>query len=386
MLLGAQSAWATDIIKGSWDGWATTHDLQTDQETHIGSVQIELAANQSYEFGVDNGSFFGNTGIIWCDQSNWTFETGMGNCTLKTGLAGIYTFTVYWDPSDSQKPHVTVTYPKTNYTIYFSNTASWSNVYAYVWRGEAKPLGGWPGTKATEIETGLYAISFESWVTPEYVKWNDGGSNEGSNIAFENNAVFTNTANTGNHKYKISPTNVEGNYYATFYASEKVAFPSGVTAYNGELSGSTLVLSAYNSQIIPANTAVVLGATSSSTFYASPTSDAAGSASGNNSLAGNIDATKVSSISVGTGTLCVLGVNNTNVGFYKFTGNMLAPNRAYLIVPGSGTAPSIHFAIDDATDIKSVEASEKAVKFIQDGKLFIKKNGVVYDMMGAVVK
>lgn len=41
---------------------------------------------------------------------------------------------------------------------------------------------------------------------------------------------------------------------------------------------------------------------------------------------------------------------------------------------------------NNATDINAIEASEEAVKFFQNGKLFIQKNGVVYDMMGTIVK
>lgn len=66
------------------------------------------------------------------------------------------------------------------------------------------------------------------------------------------------------------------------------------------------------------------------------------------------------------------------------------PTRAYLhitgeeLVPNPG-APGIRI-IETATDIQNVEGNEAAIKFIENGKLFIKKNGVVYDVTGAVVK
>jgi hypothetical protein len=43
-------------------------------------------------------------------------------------------------------------------------------------------------------------------------------------------------------------------------------------------------------------------------------------------------------------------------------------------------------AENGATNIENVEANEAAVKFIENGKLYIKKNNVVYDMMGTIVK
>ena len=66
--------------------------------------------------------------------------------------------------------------------------------------------------------------------------------------------------------------------------------------------------------------------------------------------------------------------------------------RAHLHVilpPQQGSAPeAIRIVMEgnEATNINNIEAVDEAVKFFQNGKLFIKKNGVVYDMMGAVVK
>ncbi len=59
--------------------------------------------------------------------------------------------------------------------------------------------------------------------------------------------------------------------------------------------------------------------------------------------------------------------------------------RAYLHVDVPYSAPSLRI-IENATDIKNIEGNEAAVKFIQNGQLFIKKNGIVYDVTGAIVK
>ena len=62
--------------------------------------------------------------------------------------------------------------------------------------------------------------------------------------------------------------------------------------------------------------------------------------------------------------------------------------RAYLKAVNASLAPALRIveAGNGATDIQNVEGSEAAVKFIENGKLFIRKNGVVYDVTGAVVK
>ena len=68
----------------------------------------------------------------------------------------------------------------------------------------------------------------------------------------------------------------------------------------------------------------------------------------------------------------------------------ITPTHAYLhitgeeLVPNPG-APGIRI-IETATNIENIEGNETAVKFIENGKLFIRKNGVVYDVTGAVVK
>ena len=58
--------------------------------------------------------------------------------------------------------------------------------------------------------------------------------------------------------------------------------------------------------------------------------------------------------------------------------------RGALYVSTSG-APALRI-IESATNIENIEANEKAIKFIENGKLLIMKNGVVYDTVGTVVR
>lgn len=81
-----------------------------------------------------------------------------------------------------------------------------------------------------------------------------------------------------------------------------------------------------------------------------------------------------------------------NNQFYLIGGNAtatVASTKAHLHVilpPAQQDAPEAIRIIENATDIQNIEANEAAVKFIENGKLFIKKNGVVYDAVGAVVR
>ena len=62
--------------------------------------------------------------------------------------------------------------------------------------------------------------------------------------------------------------------------------------------------------------------------------------------------------------------------------------KAYLDLSGLNAAPVLRIVEgeNNATNIETLNASEKAVKFIQNGQLFIQKDGVVYTATGAVVK
>jgi len=76
-------------------------------------------------------------------------------------------------------------------------------------------------------------------------------------------------------------------------------------------------------------------------------------------------------------------------GITKFhhcnAGVTIPANKAYIEI-GEATAPGAIRIIENATDINNIEDVENAVKFIENGQLFIKKNGVIYNAVGAVVK
>ena len=81
------------------------------------------------------------------------------------------------------------------------------------------------------------------------------------------------------------------------------------------------------------------------------------------------------------------------VGFYygAADGNPFSLNadKAYLVIPAGSSAPSrflLNEEENNATNVENIEANEKAVKFIENGRILIKKNGIVYDALGRIVK
>lgn len=171
-------------------------------------------------------------------------------------------------------------------------------------------------------------------------------------------------------------------YYSTFYDSaNKYALPAGVEAYVATLDGANLLLSkiAEAGQTIPADNAVILK--SSVTPFTLSISDAeAVPVNAINSLQGTDE-------SIATPANCYVLAGNDGVGFYHYTASMLNPHKAYVIYSGSQAPGRMRFIFDQATGVESVQRSAiSSQKVIENGQLFIIKNGVKYNAQGQVVK
>lgn len=169
------------------------------------------------------------------------------------------------------------------------------------------------------------------------------------------------------------------NGYST-YANKFKYTVSGATAYTAVYNGSDAVtLSALAADaVIPANAGIILKGTEGETVTIMASDDDA-VAIANNDLVG-----VVTPIAATAG----MYVLSTNAGVTAFNpcqvGLEIPAHKAYISI--SSNAPSIIRIIENATNIENVEANEEAVKFMQDGKLYIMKNGVLYNAVGAVVK
>ena len=172
--------------------------------------------------------------------------------------------------------------------------------------------------------------------------------------------------------------------YATFCAPFDAQLSENVTAYTGTYSDGELTLAALtgtNKDVVPANTPVVLKS-SASPITISIASKDAGTAGTNHLKAGPVtrgDRTD----------LYVLGRKGSSTAFFNFNGDVIAPNKAYLKISNYPTAaPGVRIIIEEnnATDINNTESTDEVVKFIQNGQLYIKREGIVYDAMGRVIR
>lgn len=173
-----------------------------------------------------------------------------------------------------------------------------------------------------------------------------------------------------------------GVYYSTFFdSSVKYELPAGVEAYVADLSGANLLLTkiAEAGEVIPANVAVILKASVDQFTLTVSDADAV-TFTATNDLQG-------SDTQITTPGNCYVLAGTNGVGFYHYTASMLNPHKAYVIYSGSQAPGRMRFIFDQATGVESVQPSAiSSQKVIENGQLFIIKNGVKYNAQGQVVK
>ena len=129
-------------IKGLTDGtWTTPFEFVKSGEKE-GSFSVELTANTTYYFKLNDGSvWYWNEGTMThANSTDWVIEQegadtqGKANTGITTTASGTYTFTLnYTDPS---RPTLSVTYPQKK--MVYLNPGEWNCAkYAvYSWEGE----------------------------------------------------------------------------------------------------------------------------------------------------------------------------------------------------------------------------------------------------------
>ena len=136
------------------------------------------------------------------------------------------------------------------------------------------------------------------------------------------------------------------NEWVTYYASENLATPEGLQAYQVTAVGTSDVTSS-PIDYIPANTAILLKNVSGNVSWSGISASAYAGATSTfetNKLQGSASAVEVESIT--TGTVYIL-INNM---FRRATGTIPA-RRGYLVVTSSGNAPQLSITIDDETTV-----------------------------------
>ena len=164
---------------------------------------------------------------------------------------------------------------------------------------------------------------------------------------------------------------------------------TGGTAYAvSEVSASTASLTEFGNVVVASGTGMLINGTPYAAYKIS-TSTSAVTFSETNKLVGTTSAI-TGDVLTALSNPYVLGKVDEEAALCKFTGTTIPANKAYL--PSSEVpagAPGIRFIIgenNNATNLQKVETNEITVKFIENGQLLIKRDGIVYDALGRVVR
>ena len=132
-----------------YTGGTTVYNFTRVGETQAGILQIDLAANISYQFKFHADiNYYGNSGTINEDVSNWVCSTSQGNLTIASGLGGTFTIEMEYSSGGSSsvegEPEISVTYPRK--TIFLQPNSDWKTNSAkfalYYFRKEDKTTYG----------------------------------------------------------------------------------------------------------------------------------------------------------------------------------------------------------------------------------------------------
>ena len=307
-------------------------------------------------------------------------------------------------------------------TIYVNGEWDWSDIDAFTDNGDGTAsynihLSTKGSNRAFKIRVGN-----DDWRSngqtfdPEHTTYSGINSNCGSDmkIYVDAEADYTFTWTYAENKLeithpvvpdftmetKVDPEN-PGVYYSTFYSSNYSykLMDDGTVAFIAKISSGDLVLTqiAEGEQVIPKGTAVIFRKTGSSlpvglrdTQENNTSFDPA-----DNDLRGVNVATPVTDIPGLTVDNCYVLSGKSHdetvfgVGFYKIYGDTLKQHKAYVkYAGGSNNAPKkMRFVYGQATSIEDVQGNNvQSTKVIENGVLYIIRDGKTYNAMGQMVK
>ena len=165
------------------------------------------------------------------------------------------------------------------------------------------------------------------------------------------------------------------------------AVTNGTVYFASASDGSTVTLEEAPAQVVPAGEGLMVKGTAGNIFTIQTAGEAGTAISGNllkgQTVTGNVSATNHYVFGYVTKT-------PSTYGFYALTAETeVQAGKAYLEYSAPTSAPSFLRIVEgeqSATGVENIEANDKAVKFIENGQLYILRDGVVYDTVGRVIR
>ncbi len=381
--------WST-VYCYTWDTGSTTSDAMTLVENTDNIYYYTSTSSHSGEFLFYNGSWQGTNqtdNFTWTDGGYYEYSSGLvATITIDDSGADGSTSSTNTDVV------VTTTY---TYTVSYDNSDNYSPVYCYIYDSTGAVeddyiAGNWPGTEMTCSEnssTYTCTITTTAEIGNLMVVFNnsknktDEGAAQSSDLTFSEYVTSTTSTTT-----VTVPVTSAG--YATLYYGSALSIPDGVTAYIAtatDTEASTLTCTAI-SDVIPANTGVLLQATEGTYDFTVTTTDA--------EYTENMFEGTLTELTVGEGdtyyTLGYPGDDTTGtVGFYTFSGTTIGANKAYLTnTTGEAKGFSIVFGDDggEATGIQAVAttatATDAAIYNLQGQRVSAPTIGGIYIQNG----
>ena len=179
-------------------------------------------------------------------------------------------------------------------------------------------------------------------------------------------------------------------YYGTYSNSSAFVVPSDLTVSAISVSGGTLTVTDYaTGDVVPANTGVMVSAATAGDKTITLSAETGTEKDGN-----MLKASSVAMDAENTKFYRLTMHNGSQIGFWWGADDgaafSLGANKAYLAVPTTDASSPLRLWFEDeennATSIEEIKTAEDTLKFIENGQLFIKKDGITYDVLGRIVK
>ena len=211
---------------------------------------------------------------------------------------------------------------------------------------------------------------------------------------------FTKGSNVGVGPISIYPTSVSGTISPAGWSSFSSTFPldlstiSGGTAYVASEASGPVVTLAPCTNVVAANTGLMVKGKANAEFTINVSSAALTTPSATNLLKGQATTSNVAASGTDGKYHYVFGYESSSVyGFYNLLADTeVSAGKAYLETTTALTAqnaPAIIRILDEennATSTERIDGKNDAIKFIENGHIYILREGVVYDALGRKVR
>lgn len=359
------NAWTTvkllNSVESKWDSSATTTmtDVGDGSNNYFyyildSSTVTDGEGNYYFRIYCNDGKYYGawedNFAIL--DYTNYGGKESTYSFKLVTDKSSKYIISAgYWDDS-GWKWHFTATKYTGSAKISYVNLGSdLSTVYAYAYcTGDAKLLGGWPGTAMTNNGDGTWSLDNVNIGKSTNFIFNNNSDKQyptSGGFAYNANGVYDKTGVAADQTITLGTSGI-----GTYSSAYPLDFPLGsdVTPYTvSSLSKTAATLTKVDNQAIPAQTGLIVMGDPNATQDFSP--KATTTSVGQNKLQPSVTATAVAA---DYAYVLSGGV------FHPANAGTIPANKAFLLkadIDAVGGAHSLDLMFDNTTGINTTNVA-----------------------------